>query len=84
SEDEIWQLYGWLGQRDGKLLPPQVMQQTALQIGTAILNREAHLFFSRIGFNQEKTFRLATLWVQDGDPQMDYQLGLLTLNDFSG
>ncbi|ECE9146300.1 cytoplasmic protein, partial [Salmonella enterica subsp. enterica serovar Typhimurium] len=33
---------GWLGQRDGKLLPPQVMQQTALQIGTAILNREAH------------------------------------------
>ncbi len=41
-------------------------------------------FFSRIGFNQEKTFRLATLWVQDGDPQMDYQLGLLTLNDFSG
>ncbi|EBV2146238.1 sel1 repeat family protein, partial [Salmonella enterica subsp. enterica serovar Mikawasima] len=42
------------------------------------------LFFSRIGFNQEKTFRLATLWVQDGDPQMDYQLGLLTLNDFSG
>ncbi|MGO0303328.1 tetratricopeptide repeat protein, partial [Salmonella enterica] len=41
------------------------------------------LFFSRIGFNQEKTFRLATLWVQDGDPQMDYQLGLLTLNDFS-
>ncbi len=42
SEDEIWQLYGWLGQRDGKLLPPQVMQQTALQIGTAILNREAH------------------------------------------
>lgn len=42
SEDEIWQLYGWLGQKDGKLLPPQVMQQTALQIGTAILNREAH------------------------------------------
>lgn len=42
SEDEIWQLYGWLGQRDGKLLSPQVMQQTALQIGTAILNREAH------------------------------------------
>lgn len=42
------------------------------------------LFFSRIGFNQEKTFRLATLWVQDGDPQMDYQLGLLALNDFSG
>ncbi|TMX27527.1 sel1 repeat family protein, partial [Salmonella enterica subsp. enterica serovar Typhimurium] len=30
------------------------------------------LFFSRIGFNQEKTFRLATLWSQDGDPQMDY------------
>ncbi|EGR8265263.1 sel1 repeat family protein, partial [Salmonella enterica subsp. enterica serovar Cerro] len=42
------------------------------------------LFFSRIGFNQEKTFRLATLWSQDGDPQMDYQLGRLTLNDFSG
>ncbi|HGA5092866.1 TPA: hypothetical protein ACIU8P_002716, partial [Salmonella enterica subsp. enterica serovar Orientalis] len=42
------------------------------------------LFFSRIGFNQEKTFRLATLWGQDGDPQMDYQLGLLALNDFSG
>ncbi|MCU7121802.1 SEL1-like repeat protein [Salmonella enterica] len=42
------------------------------------------LFFSRIGFNQEKTFRLATLWVQDGDPQMDYQMGRLTLNDFSG
>lgn len=42
------------------------------------------LFFSRIGFNLEKTFRLATLWVQDGDPKMDYQLGLLTLNDFSG
>ncbi|HBW2782906.1 TPA: sel1 repeat family protein, partial [Salmonella enterica] len=32
----------------------------------------------------EKTFRLATLWGQDGDPQMDYQLGLLALNDFSG
>lgn len=42
SEDEIWQLYGWLGQRDGKLLSPQAMQQTALQIGTAILNREAY------------------------------------------
>ncbi|EKD8774874.1 sel1 repeat family protein, partial [Salmonella enterica] len=42
------------------------------------------LFFSRIGFNQEKTFRLATLWSQDGDPQMDYQMGRLTLNDFSG
>lgn len=41
-------------------------------------------FFSRIGFNQEKTFRLATLWSQDGDPQMDYQMGRLTLNDFSG
>ncbi|SUG47953.1 pathogenicity island protein [Salmonella enterica subsp. arizonae] len=42
SEDEIWQLYGWLGQRDGKLLSPQAMLQTALQIGTAILNREAY------------------------------------------
>lgn len=42
------------------------------------------LFFSRIGFNQEKTFRLATLWSQDGDPQMDYQMGRLILNDFSG
>lgn len=42
------------------------------------------LFFSRIGFNQEKTFRLAELWTQDGDPEMDYQMGRLTLNDFSG
>lgn len=42
SEDEIWQLYGWLGQRDGKLLSPQAMQQTALQVGTAILNRAAY------------------------------------------
>ncbi|ECG8588921.1 cytoplasmic protein [Salmonella enterica subsp. salamae] len=42
SEEEIWRLYGWLGQKNGALLSPQAMQQTALQIGTAILNREAY------------------------------------------
>lgn len=42
------------------------------------------IFFSRIGFSQKKAFQLATLWSQDGDPQMDYQMGRLTLNDFSG
>ncbi|QUJ04959.1 hypothetical protein KCP78_05730 [Salmonella enterica subsp. enterica] len=33
KEDEIWQLYGWLGQKMANYFPPQVMQQTALQIG---------------------------------------------------
>ncbi|QUI98014.1 hypothetical protein KCP76_23700 [Salmonella enterica subsp. enterica serovar Weltevreden] len=34
--------YGWLGQRDGKLLPPPSDAANCIADGTAILNREAH------------------------------------------
>lgn len=34
--------YMVVGAKRWQITPPQVMQQTALQIGTAILNREAH------------------------------------------
>ena len=41
TEDEIWRLYGWLGQKKRQPLSPQAMSKIALQIGTLTLHREA-------------------------------------------
>lgn len=41
SEEEVWRLYGWLGQRKGGLLTPETMITMAIQIGVLILHREA-------------------------------------------
>lgn len=41
TEDEIWRLYGWQGQKNSRRLSPEVMLKTATQIGTLTLHREA-------------------------------------------
>ncbi|HFF5865128.1 TPA: tetratricopeptide repeat protein [Shigella boydii] len=41
------------------------------------------LFWGRIGFSKPEMLRLATLWAQEGDPEMDYIVGNLYLDDFS-
>ncbi len=39
-------------------------------------------FWKRIGFTQQKVFKLASLWLADGDPEIEYLMGKLYLNDF--
>ena len=41
TEAELWRLYGWLGPKNGTLLAPSGVVDTALQIGTLSLYRQA-------------------------------------------
>lgn len=41
TEAELWRLYGWLGPKNGALLAPSVVVNTARQVGTLSLYRQA-------------------------------------------